>query len=97
MKLPTSVASALATKQDQRTDAQRIELAAYVLDKRLDRELAALPPPRLAYVASNRFKPDGSFKPSPGPRPIHVLKRGDVLHKGDEVGPGTLSLPGLDS
>lgn len=95
-KLPASVANALTIGNDQRNDDQRIELAAYVLDQKVDQELAALPAQRLAYVASNQFKPDGSFKPSPRPRPIHVLKRGDVNQQGDEVGPGTLScLPEL--
>ena len=40
--------------------------------------MASLPKPQLVYSGSNQFQPDGGFKPTPKPRPIHVLKRGDV-------------------
>lgn len=95
---PDAIAKILATPADQRSDSQRIELAAYVLDQQIDHELAALPKQRMAYVASNQFKLDGSFKPTTQPRHVYVLKRGDVANPGEEVGPGTLScVPGLAS
>jgi hypothetical protein len=65
------------------------------------REVAALPPQRVAYVGavhtgSGPFRgtgPDGGK-----PRPIHILPRGDVSRPGKEVGPGALSVfPDLPS
>jgi len=63
-----------------------------------ERELAALPPStvRSVYAATHDFKPEGSFKPSPAPRPIHLLVRGDINRPGDPVAPAALScVPGL--
>jgi hypothetical protein len=45
---------------------------------------AALPAPRLVYAAASAFAPDGSHRPPPGPRAVHVLKRGDI-HKADKL------------
>ena len=61
-------------------------------------QLAALPPPRLVYAAASDFVPDGSHKPPRGPRPVHILKRGDIHKPGSAAVPGSLacvpSLPG---
>jgi len=45
------------------------------------------------------FPPDGeNFKPSPQPRLIHLLARGDLGRPGELIGPGTLGcVPGLPS
>ncbi len=95
--LPAAVVALLKVAPAARTDAQRADLAAYYLGVKLDRELAALPPERLVYCGTNRFQPEGSFRPTSAPRPIHVLKRGDVRHPGPQAGPGTLScVAGLD-
>jgi hypothetical protein len=51
-------------------------------------ELATLPPPRLVYAAASEFVPDGRHKPPGAPRPVHVLKRGDIHN------PSTLAVPG---
>jgi hypothetical protein len=49
--------------------------------------------PRTVYAGTTRFKPEGSFKPTQGkPRPIHILRRGDVRSPGEQVGPGALSM-----
>ncbi|MSR47378.1 MAG: DUF1553 domain-containing protein [Planctomycetes bacterium] len=45
---------------------------------RLEALLVALPPQRLVYAATSRFTPEGTFAPTPTPRSIHVLARGDV-------------------
>ncbi len=94
--LPAEIAAALRIPAPQRTDAQRVLLAAHVLEEKLSAELAALPPPSLVYSGSNDFQPDGSFKPAATPRPIHVLKRGDVRQPGEVAQPGALAcLPNL--
>jgi mono/diheme cytochrome c family protein len=97
-RMPDDVARALAAPAGKRTDRQQAELARYVLGRRLDRELAALPPPHLVYAAAHDFKPDGSFKPSKTPRPVHVLKRGDINRPGPLAQPGALAcVAGLES
>ena len=55
--------------------------------------LAALPRPQLVYAAASEFAPDGSHKPPPGPRPVHILKRGDI----NKPGPRRAGQPGLSS
>jgi hypothetical protein len=95
--LPDAVTQVLATPADKRTETQQVELARYVLGQQIDRQVAALPPPQMVYAAANDFKPDGNFRPAKTPRPIHVLKRGDVNKPGPEAFPGALScVPGLE-
>ncbi len=75
---------------------ERHELARLILTNEVDRELAALPPPQLVYAATSDFAPQGSFKPSAEPRPVHRLIRGDINRPDELVGPGALAcLPGL--
>jgi hypothetical protein len=96
--LPDTLTAILAVPADKRTDKQRAELALHVLEQKVDREIAALPPPQLVYAAASDFKPDGSFKPAGKPRPVHVLKRGDINKPGEEAAPGALAcVPGLEA
>ena len=88
--LPAPVADAFAAPAEKRTDGQKTTLARWVWEQRLDRELKALPPPAKVYCGTNRFAPDGSFKPAATPRPIHILKRGDVTKPGKEAKPGAV-------
>jgi hypothetical protein len=90
--LPPAVAAALRTAPPQRTARQGADLAAYYLGQKLDQEMASLPAQQLVYCGTHTFAPDGSFAPANPPRPIHVLKRGDVRHPGSLAQPGTLSL-----
>jgi hypothetical protein len=66
-------------------------LTRHVLLGRLEAELAALPKPEKVYAATSQFEPVGSFKPPAGPRPVHMLKRGEVTKPGDAARPGALS------
>jgi hypothetical protein len=96
--LPEAVAAILDVAPDRRSARQRADLAAHYLGVKLDRELAALPPQSLVYCGTSTFAPDGSFKPAPTPRPVYVLRRGDVRNRGPEAQPGTLScVPGIES
>ncbi|HEU0006327.1 MAG TPA: DUF1549 domain-containing protein, partial [Terriglobia bacterium] len=63
----------------------------------INRQLAELPPSQMVYAGTSDFADAGNFHPSRGvPRPIHLLKRGEITTPGEEVSPGTLSLiPGL--
>jgi hypothetical protein len=96
--LPQAVAAALAISPPARNDRQRAALAAYLLEQKLDHELASLPPRQLVYCGTSDFVPDGTFRPAGKPRPVHVLKRGDIHKPGSLAAPGTLScVPGLES
>lgn len=88
---PERIEAILAVPQNQRSPEQQLELALYQQQSKLAGELAALPPPSYVYAAASDFVPDGGLKPPPGPRPIHVLKRGDIRQPMDEVFPGALS------
>src|SRR5205814_1703166 len=96
--LPEAVEAARAVPAEKRTDRQQAELALFVRGRRIEQDLAALPAPRLVYAAASDFKSEGNFRPAKTPRPVHVLKRGDVAQPLDEARPGALScVPGLES
>jgi hypothetical protein len=61
----------------------------------LQKALAALPPERRVYAATDVFAGAGGFQPPKGPRPVHVLARGDVKRPLRPAAPGALSrVPG---
>ncbi|HLY12533.1 MAG TPA: PSD1 and planctomycete cytochrome C domain-containing protein [Planctomycetota bacterium] len=94
--LPPDVAKIVALEPSGRSREQKVDLAAWVLDRRIQKELDALPKPRLVYAAANDFAPIAKFSPARTPRPIFVLKRGDVTKPGEEATPGGLAcVPGL--
>src|SRR6185369_935827 len=94
--MPTNILALLRIPESKRTAKQSEELAIYALDAEVDRELGKLPPARMVYAAARDFTPSGSFKPSLKPRPVHLLRRGDINKPEGLVGPGTLqSIPGL--
>ena len=96
--LPGEIAADLQTANADRSDRQRAALAAYVLIQQIERELAALPPQRKVYAATNQFQPDGSFRPAPTPRPVQILRRGDINKPLAAAQPGALAcVPGLES
>jgi hypothetical protein len=92
-----SIVKIMGATPTARTDDQRIELAAYYLKTRVDQQLAALPEPKMVYAVANDFEPRKIFKPPKAPRPIYLLKRGDINKSEEEVEPAALSLvPGLN-
>ncbi|MBI3414430.1 MAG: DUF1549 domain-containing protein [Verrucomicrobia bacterium] len=95
---PENITTILALPSSQRSDEQRVELAAFARKEKIEQQLKVLPPPRLVYAGASEFVPDASFVPAKAPRPVHVLKRGDINKPGDEATPGALPLVrGLDS
>jgi hypothetical protein len=91
-----ALAQLLRVPEADRTPEQRRDLALQLLGAEVDRELAALPAPKMVYAATREFTPSGSFKPSAQPRPIHLLTRGDINKPTDLIGPGALAcVPGL--
>jgi hypothetical protein len=95
--LPDAIANLLAIPARRRSDDQRATLALHYLQEKVKQELAALPKPQLVYAGASDFAPDGSFKPAPTPRPVHVLKRGDINKPGaPALARAPAFLPGLD-
>lgn len=94
--LPSRISEILKVEPAQRTSAQQAILAGYVINLRLEQELAGLPPQEYVYAASSAVRPEGGFVPTRMPRAIQVLKRGDIRKPEKEVTPGALScLPQL--
>ncbi len=71
--------------------AQPLAVVGFVRLGGVAKRLAALPPPSYVYAAASEFEPDGGLKPPPGPRPIQLLRRGDIRQPLEEVPPGTLT------
>jgi mono/diheme cytochrome c family protein len=90
--LPPPIAAIVQVPVDQRTAEQKLELARHVLLISLDAEIAALPKTQKVYAAASDFETLGSFKPPQGPRPVHMLKRGEVTKPGEVATPATLSM-----
>ena len=88
---PEKVEAILAVAPDQRSEDQRFELALYRQQTKLALEISQLPPPSYVYAAASDFEPDGGLKPPPGPRPIQILKRGDIRQPLEEAAPGSLT------
>jgi hypothetical protein len=88
--LPEPIATILAISTEQRSEQQRIDLALFQQTEDVERQLSQLPIPSRVFSAAADFEPDGGLRPPPGPRPIHVLHRGDINHPRDAAVPGTL-------
>ena len=94
--LPSQITEILKVEPAQRTPSQRAALIGFVVNLRLEQQLAALPAQQFVYAASSSVRPEGGFVPTKMPRMIQVLKRGDIRHPLKEVTPGTMScLPNL--
>ena len=93
--VPEAITQILAVPHERRNDAQKADLARFVLRRRLDARLAALPAPQSVYAVATDFPSNGNFKPARGCRPVHVLRRGDVNLPGPAAVPGALAcVPG---
>jgi len=60
--------------------------------REIERALAALPPPKVVYTATNDFIPYGTFAPAKQPRAVNILIRGDVKHPGKPAQPGAIGV-----
>jgi cytochrome c553 len=89
--IPASVVNVIQVPASERTEPQRIALATEYLKFKLEKELASLPAKQTVYCGSNQFETDGSHRPSPMPRMVLVLDRGDIQHPLEEAQPGALN------
>ena len=94
--LPEPVRAALLLPAGQRSAKEVETLGLHYLREQTQTALSRLPAPLQVYAAAADFAPEGGQKPPPGPRPVHMLKRGNILRPGSAATPGTLScLPSL--
>jgi hypothetical protein len=88
---PADISAVLAVPADQRTDDQRIQLAAFYEQRKIDQQQASLPALQKLYCGTNKFQATSGLIPTPTPRPVHVLARGDIKHPGELAQPAALS------
>ena len=82
--------AALLTDDDQRAlDEVRTRLV------ELEGALAGLPARGRVYAAATDFVPEGSFTPSGGSRPVHLLERGEVSMPREILAPAPVPVPGM--
>ncbi len=89
--LEPELARILGVAGEARTPQERRHLAVAYLTRNYQAQAAELPPRSIVYCGSNRFVADGSFRPTPQPRVVRLLHRGDIKQPRDEVQPLTLS------
>ncbi len=96
--LPPAIVRILATSEKDRSESDLLELTRYYLRGRVDRELAALPTMQKVYAAASDFASTGNFKPAKGPRPVFILRRGEITQPLEPAQPGALScVEGMDA
>ncbi|HEX8912094.1 MAG TPA: PSD1 and planctomycete cytochrome C domain-containing protein [Humisphaera sp.] len=90
--IPAAAAAALKVPPAERSAEQRVAVAAAALRARASAELAKLPPLAKVYAAGATFTSDRGRTTLKAPRPVFVLKRGDLDKPvGPAVAPGALS------
>ena len=94
--IPANISTILETPQEKRTDSHRAEVAQWLWENRIVKELAMLAPQSMVYCGTNQYTPEGSFRPALTPRPINILARGEISKPGALVAPGAvMAVPGL--
>ena len=91
--LPPAVVEALAVVKPDRSEAQSLEIAAYVVTNEAKQRLSSLPEASLVYAAGPKFHPlpqSEFYKPWSAPKSVFVLKRGNIATPSDSASPGAL-------
>ncbi|MBL9171972.1 MAG: DUF1553 domain-containing protein [Verrucomicrobiales bacterium] len=88
---PDRIATIISRSPSERTAEEQGTLTAWVFGNRVRSELATLPPPSRVYAAASDFEPDGGLKPSDRPRPVSILKRGEITQPTIAAEPGALA------
>ncbi|MBU6239871.1 MAG: DUF1553 domain-containing protein [Planctomycetes bacterium] len=91
--LPPAVVEALAVAKPDRSEAQSLEIAAYVVTNEAKQRLSSLPEASLVYAAGPKFHPlpqSEFYKSWSAPKSVFVLKRGNIATPGDSASPGAL-------
>lgn len=91
--LPEEITAALTVPATQRTEAQRVALAAHAMKALASEALAKLPPQATVYAAAPSVLVPGG-EPTPQPRSIPQPKVVNILHRGDFDKPRAVAGPG---
>jgi hypothetical protein len=99
--IPVLVAEARRVPREQRSDSQRLAIAAWALRALAEENLAAMPPTAQVFGAGPDFvavAEGGFYKPWREPKLVHLLNRGEINKPRGAVSPGSLTaitaLPG---
>ncbi len=89
--IPAEVIAILKKPAAERSDLERAELARYVRQSQVERDLVALPAPQMIFTASGETKSDALMPPSKRPvRMVHLLTRGDIKQAKEVAQAGSL-------
>lgn len=91
--LPEAVIAALAIKKSERSEMQSLQIASLVVANEAKKRLSSLPQVSLVYAAGAKFEPlpqSDFYKPWTAPKPVFVLKRGNIASPGQSASPGAL-------
>lgn len=90
--IPAEINTILKKSAAERSDLERGELARYVRQSQVERDLVALPVPQMIFAASGETKSDALAPPSKRPvRMVHLLTRGDIKQAKDVAKAGSLT------
>ena len=90
--LPDAIQAILATPAAQRSAEQKLSLAAHVLERHAEAQLAKLPGQQHVYAWSAHYSHAKRHDQPLEPKQVHVLQRGNI-HKPQELAqPGALSV-----
>ena len=95
--IPAEINLILKKPAAERNDLERAELARYLRQSQVERDLVALPAPQMIFAASGETKSDPFNPPSKRPvRMVHLLTRGDIKQAKEVAQAGSLTcVPGL--
>jgi mono/diheme cytochrome c family protein len=88
--LTGELANLLANPRASRSFSDQVAINRLLWQRETEIELASLPPLVRAYCGTNQFRADGTFRPAPAPRTVHILGRGEIARPGEEAAPGAL-------
>jgi hypothetical protein len=89
-RIPPEITALFNVAREKRSEAQKLQLAGFYLERTINDQLAALPAQQTMYCATNQFKSVGSFHPAAKPRAVFVLSRGEIDKPGAAAQPGAL-------
>jgi hypothetical protein len=89
--IPAEINAVLKKPAAERSDLERTELARYVRQSQVERDLVALPVPQMIFAASGETKSDALLPPNKRPvRMVHLLTRGDIKQAKEVAQAGSL-------
>ena len=90
--LPSAVRTGITKPPAQRSDEERVAIAAAALTDKAKRELSSLPPMEKVYGVSPWWSHAKKLGAPQSPKVVNLLKRGSFEQPGSEVGPGAIEL-----